>query len=77
MKKPIVQPKPLLKNYWIVADTTDGWVAAWSIAHSKKDSIEKYLEGLEQAENAQYWKDDLKKGFRCIKVNITFQIAEP
>ena len=75
MGKNIIQPKPL-KNYWIVADTTDGWIALWSMSYQKRESINKYLEGLDQAGNTKYWRAELKKGYRCIKVNVTFEIVE-
>lgn len=78
MKKTVVQPKPPknLKGRWIVVFPT-GKVADWSLAYTRKQAIKKYLDEQPWIKDRDaYWKERSKQGTRCIKVNITFQIAE-
>lgn len=75
MKHSVTNPKPQ-KNQWVVVFGS-GTVANWTIAYTKKASIENYLRDVNWVKDKDaYWKEQYKMGTRCIKVNITFQIIE-
>ena len=75
MKYGTHNPKPQ-KNLWAVVFNT-GTVAAWTIAHRKKDAIKNYAKDWDWVKDKEaHWKDAHERGTRCIKVNITFQVAE-
>ncbi len=62
-----------LKKYWIVV-FSNGNVAHWSIASTKRRCIENYLYGTGGSD----WKKDRRRGHQCIRVNITFQpVSKP
>ncbi len=76
MKYSTTNPKPQ-KNLWVVVFSS-GTVANWTLAYTKKASIEKYLEDTHWVKDKEaYWKEQYKMGTRCIKVNITFQTVKP
>jgi hypothetical protein len=58
------------KGYWVCVHRT-GITLGSSIALSKKDSIRKILEG-----STMTWQHAQSNGWMCIKVDITFSIAE-
>ena len=76
MRKIKIQPKPL-KKYWIIVYSS-GNTDYSTISYTKRQAIEKYVrEPVWEKDKDDYWKKQYKKGVRCIKVNITFQIVEP
>lgn len=62
----------VLKNYWIVA-VSSGSVAHWSIASTKRQSIENFLDGAPSSA----WEKARRLGAKCIRMNITFQPVPP
>lgn len=66
-----------LKKYWIVV-FSNGNVAYWSIASTKRQCIENYLAGISfVGDSASYWRQAQRRGAQCLRVNITFQPVTP
>lgn len=61
-----------LKKYWIVV-FANGNVAHWSIAATKRQSIQNYLDGT----GFYAGETSRRLGTKCLRVNITFQPVTP
>ncbi|GAB4486613.1 MAG: hypothetical protein OHK0019_00580 [Saprospiraceae bacterium] len=74
MKYGTHNPKPQ-KNLWAVV-FPKGAVATWTIAWTKRQAIQNYTKDADWIKDKDaYWEEQYKKGTRCVKINITFQIA--
>lgn len=65
--------KPI-KRQWVVV-FPGGAVAYWSLAYTKSYSIELYVGDLVVDKKA-YWREQVLRGHKCVKVNVIFEEYE-
>lgn len=59
--------KTTFKNYWII-ESPSGYLIPQSIMYGKKYCIDAWLD------KTMTWQEAKKLGWRCLKVNVNFEI---
>lgn len=60
--------KQQFKNYYVI-QSSEGEILPQSVSYQRKSCIERFMQGSEMT-----WSEVKKNGWKCIKVNLIFEI---